>query len=44
MKAEVFEAYLKAREKLGNQLVPNGLIRRAIALLQAYRAQRPPSP
>jgi TRAP-type C4-dicarboxylate transport system substrate-binding protein len=40
-KQELFECYLKAREKLGDQLVPAELIRRAIALLQTYRTQRP---
>ena len=40
-RSELFEAYLKAREKLGDQLVPASLVRRTIALLQAFRAQHP---
>jgi TRAP-type C4-dicarboxylate transport system substrate-binding protein len=42
VRSEFFDANLKAREKLGESLVPAALVRRAIALLQAYRAQHHP--
>jgi len=41
MRKEFFDAYMKAREQLGDQLVPAALVRRTLALLQAYRAQHP---
>jgi TRAP-type C4-dicarboxylate transport system substrate-binding protein len=43
LRSEWFETYLKAREQVGDQLVPIPLVRRVIALLTSYRA-RPTSP
>jgi TRAP-type C4-dicarboxylate transport system substrate-binding protein len=39
VKGDLFEAYLRAREHIAEQLIPSQLVRRVIELLQAHRAK-----